>query len=61
MIFRGGKAMFDCKWFIPMNVLKMDTKFAYQGTRTHMHADARTGTHAHDLMKVTEVFLKQHQ
>nr|KAG5690938.1 hypothetical protein BaRGS_034324 [Batillaria attramentaria] len=27
---RGGKVSYECKWFIPMNVLRVDTKFSYQ-------------------------------
>ncbi|XP_076453329.1 uncharacterized protein LOC143288590 [Babylonia areolata] len=27
---RSGEVTFDCKWFIPMNVLQLDTKFSYQ-------------------------------
>ncbi|KAL8574331.1 hypothetical protein ACOMHN_015862 [Nucella lapillus] len=27
---RGGEVTFDCKWFIPVNDLQLDTKFTYQ-------------------------------
>lgn len=31
LVLRSGKVTFECKWYVPIRNLRLDTKFAYQG------------------------------